>query len=139
MIYRTMGDTVVARLQPGEEILDSIKAIAAKEHITAGYINGLGASDDFDVCVYDLKEKKYFPVHVGVQSEITSLFGIVSKKDGSPFLHVHMQAMTKDGTAAGGHLQRCVINATAEIVIHVLPGEIGRMVDPATGLTVVDL
>ncbi len=139
MLYKTMGDTVVVRLQPGDEILDSIKTIAAKEKIPAGYLNGLGASDDFDVCVYDLTEKKYFPVHVGVQSEISSLFGMISEKDGQPFLHVHMQAMTKDGTAAGGHLQRCVINATAEIVIHVLPGTIGRTVDPETGLTVMNL
>lgn len=139
MHYRVLNDTVVVRLEPGDEILTSIKEIAAKEGIAAGSINGLGASDDFDVCVYDLAQKKYFPVHVGVQSEITSLFGIVSVKDGVPFLHVHMQAMTKDGLAAGGHLQRCIINATAEIVIHILPGTIERVVDPLTGLTVMDI
>lgn len=136
MEYRRFKDKVVARLDPGEEVLDSIRKIASEENIQTGMINGLGATMDYDVSVYDLNEKKYYPVHCDVQSEITSLFGTITRKDGEVYLHVHMQAMDKNGKAIGGHLLKCVINATCELVIDVIDGSVGREVDEATGLTV---
>lgn len=136
MDYRKFGTDYVIRLDPGDEILESLMTFAENEKVHLGSVSGLGASTLFDVSVYDLGEKKYYPVHCGVQSEITSLFGTITEKDGKPYFHVHMQAMTKDGRAVGGHLLKCVINATCEMFVHVLDGHVDRAVSGQTGLTV---
>lgn len=139
MEYRfTEDEDCVIRLDPGDEVLQCIAQIARENGIRAGSFRGLGASKDFDTAVYDLDEKKYYRSHCGVQSEITSLFGTISVKEGEPYLHAHMQAMTKEGKAVGGHLVRCVINATGEIVLHAQRASLHRKADPRTGLVVLD-
>lgn len=134
MDYRKYQDKYLVRIDPGEEVLSSILEIVKKEQIHAGDLRALGASDDYEVCVYDLKEKKYYGSECHVQSEITSLFGTISEKGGEPYLHVHMQAMTKEGKAVGGHLKRCVISGTMEMVIEKMDLTVGRQVNPRTGL-----
>ncbi len=136
MDYQRFGNTIVLRIDPKEEVIETILGICKKENVHAGYFNALGASDDYDVCVFDLAEQKYYDQSIKVQSEITSCFGTISDKDGEPFLHVHMQAMKKDGTAAGGHLKRCVISVTLEAVITILDEKIGRDLDPNIGINV---
>lgn len=138
MEYMKAGNTYMVRLDPGDEILESLYAVAKKEKIRCGYLQGLGATKDYEVAVYDLDEKQYYRTHCQVQSEITSLYGTISEVDGEPYFHVHMQAMKKDGQAVGGHLIRCLINATAEIVIQVLAGKAGRKLDKNTGLNVLE-
>ena len=59
MIYKVFGDTVVLRLERGEEVLESIKKVCEKENIKAGTIQALGAADHVVVGVYNVEEKKY--------------------------------------------------------------------------------
>ena len=43
MEYKRFGNTIVARIDKGEEILDKVKEIALKENIKLATINALGA------------------------------------------------------------------------------------------------
>ncbi|MDR3345387.1 MAG: hypothetical protein LBT21_07375 [Oscillospiraceae bacterium] len=38
-----------------------------------------------------------------------------------------------------GHLNELIVGATAELIVRVLPGEIGRVVCPVTGLNLLDI
>ena len=40
MVYKTCGDTIAVRLEKGEEIVSSIRAICEKEGVKAGTIQG---------------------------------------------------------------------------------------------------
>ena len=60
MEYRKFGNTVMARADRGEEILESIKRIALAENIKLASVSALGAVDDFTVGVYNVEEKKYY-------------------------------------------------------------------------------
>ena len=60
MEYRKFNNTIVARIDKGEEILDKIKEIANKENIKLANINALGATNDFTVGVFKTAEKKYY-------------------------------------------------------------------------------
>ena len=60
MEYRRFNNTIVARIDKGEEILEQIKAIALKEQIKLANINALGATNDFTVGVFKTTEKKYY-------------------------------------------------------------------------------
>ena len=46
MEYRKFNNTIVARIDKGEEILEKIKEIALKENIKLANINALGATND---------------------------------------------------------------------------------------------
>ena len=60
MDYRRFGSHIVARFDRGEEILESLKALALKENVRLASVSALGAVDDFTVGVYRVGEKKYY-------------------------------------------------------------------------------
>lgn len=56
MDYRRLKNTIVCRIDKGEEILEKIKEIALKENIKLANINALGATNDFTVGVFNVDE-----------------------------------------------------------------------------------
>ena len=60
MDYRRFDNTIVARIDKGEEILEQIKEIALKENIKLASVRALGATNEFTVGVFKVDEKKYY-------------------------------------------------------------------------------
>ena len=58
MEYRRFENTIVARLDKGEEILEQVKTIALKENIKLATVQGLGAVNSFTVGVFKTDEKQ---------------------------------------------------------------------------------
>ena len=73
MEYRKFSNTIVVRIDKGEEILEKIKEIALKENIKLANINALGATNDFTVGVFKTEEKKYYSNEFKGNFEIVSL------------------------------------------------------------------
>lgn len=138
MEYRKYGDTWVVRLELGEEICSSLLELAEKENIELAEISGLGAADNFTTGIFDLKEKKYHANHYEGFHEITSLTGTLTRKDGKPYLHVHMSAAGADGCVVGGHLSEARVGATAEIVVRGIEGSVGRKLDEGLGINLME-
>lgn len=57
MDYKRFDDTILVRMDRGEEILEQVKAVALKEHVTLASVQALGAINDFTVGVYNVAEK----------------------------------------------------------------------------------
>ena len=134
MDYRRFGSHIVARFDRGEEILESLKALALKENVRLASVSALGAVDDFTVGVYRVDEKKYYANHFEGAFEIVSLTGTISTMNGEYYAHLHMSAGNDRGEVFGGHLNRAVISATCELVIDVIDGVVERRADPEVGL-----
>ena len=134
MDYRRFGSHIVARFDRGEEILESLKALALKENVKLASVSALGAVDDFTVGVYRVGEKKYYANHFEGAFEIVSLTGTISTMNGEYYAHLHMSAGNDRGEVFGGHLNRAVISATCELVIDVIDGVVERRADPEVGL-----
>ena len=134
MDYRRFNDTILLRIDRGEEIIETVKKVAEKEHIRLASVEALGATDDFTVGVYDVAEKHYDSKTFTGAYEIVSLIGTITEKDGAFYQHLHMSAGNARCEVFGGHLNRAVVSATCEMVIRILPGVVGRRPDPEIGI-----
>ena len=136
MEYKRFDNTIIARIDKREEILEQLKVIAINENIKLASINALGAIDDFTVGVYKIDEKKYYSNSFKGYYEITSLTGTISTMDGEYYAHLHMSAGNEKGEVFGGHLNRAVVSAVCEMVISVIDGKVDRIYDEGTGLNI---
>lgn len=134
MDYRRFNDTILLRIDRGEEIIEAVRTVAEKEHIRLASVEALGATDDFTVGVYDVAEKHYDSKTFTGPHEIVSLVGTITEKGGAFYQHLHMSAGNARCEVFGGHLNRAVVSATCEMVIRILPGVVERKPDPEIGI-----
>ena len=134
MEYRRFGNTIVARIDRGEEILAAIREIARTEHIQLASVSALGATNDFTVGVYNVDEKQYHANDFKGNFEIVSLTGTINTMDGEFYTHLHMSAGDEKGQVFGGHLNRAVVSAVCEMVITVIDGVVDRRFSEEIGL-----
>ena len=135
MEYRKFGDTIVLRLEVGEEIAESLAALCEKEKLELCQVSGLGAAGQITVGVFDTEKKEYFSREYQGDFEIGSLTGNITRKEGKPYLHLHLVfGNPRQNVCVDGHLNRAVISATAELFVRVLPGSVGRRMDDEVGL-----
>lgn len=139
MEYRRFGDVYYVRIDRGEEVVASLLELAQKEEIALGSVSGLGAAGLVEAGVYIVKDQVYRSNLFEGEYEIVSLIGTITRKDGEPYLHLHIGIADEKGAAFGGHLNRAVISGTCELTVHVSEGSVGRKKDDATGLNVFDL
>lgn len=138
MEYKRFENTVFVRMDKGEEIVETLKAICEKENITLAYVNAIGAVGDVTVGVFKTAEKQYHSNCFQGDFEIVSLSGTVTEMDGKHYSHLHMSVGNEKGEVFGGHLNKAVVSATCEMVIHIVNGKVGRRFSNEIGLNLFD-
>lgn len=133
MEYTAGGDALVIRLSKGEEVVASIKEVAAKENIRSAVITGIGAVDFAKVGVFLARQKTYVAEELSGDMEITSLSGSVTRMDGAPYIHIHATLAGEKGVF-GGHLNEAYVSATLEVILISVNIPIDRKYDTETGL-----
>jgi predicted DNA-binding protein with PD1-like motif len=139
MKYFVFGPIYVIRLDDGERIIDSLRALCEQDKIGAGVISGLGAVREAELGWFDRKAKDYCTVLIQEPCEIVSLHGNISLLDGKPFLHCHIALGDRSFGVRGGHLREAVVSAACEITLTRFFDEIGRRRDETTGACLLDL
>lgn len=99
------------RLRKGDDIMNSIRAIAAEKQIAAGtVISSVG-------CTYEAKIRAAGGkniIHIQEPCEILSINGTVSQDR----CHLHIALSKEDLSTIGGHLcPGCYVNTTCELII----------------------
>ena len=134
MEYKRFDATIVVRLDPEDEICESLLAIAEKEDIQFASISGIGAVNRIDIGVFETVEKKYYSNKFEDTFEIVSLAGTLSRMDGKQYIHAHMSVGDMKGNVVGGHLTSAIVSATAEIVLQIQPCVLNRKFSEKIGL-----
>lgn len=134
MEYRRFNDTIIARIDKGEEILAKILEIAHRENVKLASVRSIGAVNEFTVGVFKTAEKEYLANEFKGSFEIVSLTGTINTMNGEFYCHLHMSAGNEKGEVFGGHLNRAVVSATCETVIEVINGSVDRYFDEEIGL-----
>jgi len=121
MEYKRQRNTIIVRVDKGEDIIKELLSLSEKENILFASISGLGAVNDIELGIFDTSAKKYHSKRLIGDFEITSLVGSLSRKEDKPYIHVHMSVgnvITNE--FVGGHLNKAIVGATAEIVLNVV-------------------
>ena len=134
MEYRRFQNTIVARIDKGEEILEQVKRIARKEQIKLASVQALGAVRQFTAGVFKTEEKEYIANEFNGSFEIVSLTGTINTMNGEFYCHLHMSAGNHKGEVFGGHLNKALVSATCEMIITVIDGTVDRYFDEEIGL-----
>ena len=135
MEYRKFPQGYVLRLDPGEEIVEQLTALVEREQVQLGSVSAIGAAGDVTVGIFNTREKQYYSRRYQGDYEISALVGNVSRKDGKPYLHLHITIGNPvTGEVHAGHLTACTISATLELFLQVWDGAVGRKFSGAVGL-----
>ena len=138
MEYRRFDNAIVARIDKGEEILEELKALVAKEHIRTASVEAIAGLQELEFGTYDPALQQYHPHRLSGFFEVISLLGNVTEREGQPYLHLHISVADESGGVQGGHLTRAVVGATCEMVIRPIDGAVGRRHVAVTGLNLFD-
>lgn len=138
MEYRRFENRVFLRVDPTEEIIASIEKVCQAEQISLAEVTGIGAVYDVDAGYFAVKEKKYYSHAMRYEYEMTSLMGTVTQKEGRFYAHLHINVADQYGVVRGGHLRGAKVSATAEIVITIVQGAVGRAFNEKIGLNLFD-
>ena len=136
MEYRKFGQTYVIRMDRGEEVMENLTEICRRENIGLAAVQAIGACDRAVLGLYDVERKEYHRKTLTGAMEITSLLGTVTQKDGAPYLHLHATLCDENLVSRGGHVNEITISATCEMVVTPISGQVGRTLDPVTGLNI---
>lgn len=134
MDYKRFGNTIVARIDKGEEIVEQLKIISLLENIKLASVQALGATDSFTVGAYNVEKREYKSNDFVGDFEIVSLVGTVNTMNGEYYSHLHMSAGNENGEVFGGHLNMARVSATCEMVINIIDGTVDRYREEKTGL-----
>ncbi len=138
MKEKVIENTIVLRLEIGEDIVASVKKTCELHGVRAAYITGIGALKRAVVGVFNMDTKEYKANEIVGFTELTALCGNASVMNGESYIHLHATLADEEGHAFGGHLNEGIVGATAEIFITSLGGTIERVHCEETGLNVFD-
>lgn len=139
MKYQRFEQTIIVRMDKGEDIVEQVRNVALKEKIKLASISALGAINEFTVGVFKTKEKKYYANEFKGDFEIVSLTGTINTMNDEYYSHMHLSAGNDQGQVFGGHLNKAIVSATCEMVIQIINGEVDRYFDEEIGLNLLKL
>ena len=132
---------IIARMEPGEDILATIESVADSYNIRSGQLTLIGAVSKANLAYFDRTSQEYKSFSIDEDLEVVSGMGNISRlHDGSVVVHAHVIVADENGKCYGGHLNRgCEVSVTIELVIHEMEADIRRARDDLTGLNLLDL
>ncbi|MFX1302477.1 MAG: PPC domain-containing DNA-binding protein [Promethearchaeota archaeon] len=131
---------IVGKIEPDEDLINSIIKMVKDSDIKSGFINCIGALKKITIGYFDVESKEYLTSTIEEYVELVSCMGNISFKEGKPIIHLHVSIGTRDYNIIGGHLmQPSIISITGEVYILEIDKKIKRVIDPQFGLSLLAL
>ncbi|MGQ9722217.1 MAG: PPC domain-containing DNA-binding protein [Candidatus Jordarchaeum sp.] len=128
---------IVAKLEKGDDVLESLVALAKKYEVVSGFFNAIGALSEANIGFFEKGE--YKSIKLESDLEVISCIGNISHREGEVVVHTHIVVGDDEGKAFGGHvLNGCIVSVTLEIFLMEIDHRIKRTRDEATGLFLLD-
>jgi hypothetical protein len=121
MEFSRQGRDVFVRLDPGDEIHESLRSLSQHGITAAAITSGIGRVLETEIGYLD-RDGVYQTVMHEEAMELLSVEGNLAPGPDGPFTHIHV-VLSDDGHAVrGGHLFRATVAVTAEIHLRDLSG-----------------
>jgi predicted DNA-binding protein with PD1-like motif len=105
------------RFADGDEILSGITELAIREHISAGYVIGIGGLSSAVLGFGDPAVGAIKMIPVEQKSELASLTGNITIRNGRPVVHAHAVLGLADGSSKAGHVVSAHVAPIAEVTV----------------------
>lgn len=129
------GRRFIGRLPHDKDLIASIEEFCKENSIKMAVFSLIGAVKSAAIGAYDQKQQVYVTFAEKAPLEIITCTGNISLKDGTPFVHAHIELGDEQGKTFGGHLFSETIIYAGEIDIQELTGKpLERAYDETTGL-----
>ncbi len=138
MDFQKQGSIWILRLDPGDEIVETIKKFCFRYRIKLGTVTGIGAANSVTLGLFDVETKQYYSKILTGDHEITNLTGNITSMNNDIYLHLHISVGDRSHCMYGGHLNSAVVSATCEIFIHEINGTISRRFNEKVGLNLLE-
>lgn len=133
------NDVMVARINKGQKIVQSVIDFCKSNNISGAWINGIGAVSKVELAFYDLKKKKFSKKIIDQPLEIINLSGNIGLIDNKTVSHFHIILSDVNMNTLGGHLEEATVAATCELKIEIFDQPIIRKYDPDIGLNLIQI
>ncbi len=120
----------VVRLDPGEEVITSLRAFAQEVGVEAGFVTGFGSVDTLVLGFLDREGGEYIRRRFEERMEVGSLTGSFSMQADRSYVHVHMVVAPQELLAYTGHVHEARVAALLELLVTALPGRLDRVEVP---------
>jgi len=133
MEYHPLGQgRYIMRLDPGDELIASLRSFAAEESVQSGHITGIGSTSSAVVSWLDPESGEYVRRKFDEPMEVGNLTGTISvaADDGRPFVHLHAVLAPQELLAYSGHIHEARTGAVMEIFITTFDVKIERHAVP---------
>lgn len=138
MQYQRFGNKVVARLDKGEEVLETIKSLCQKENIKLASVLGIGAVKNTELRYFNPETKQYHDQIFENSHEAAPISGNISRMNQEVYLHLHASLGGADFGSIAGHLKSAVVSATLECVLDIIEGGVEREFSGEVGLNLLN-
>ena len=139
-IQTKISKVIVGKVEPDEDLIDSIIQIIKTHDIKSGLINCIGALKKFTIGYFDINSKSYIQKTYEDYVELISCMGNISFIDEKPVVHLHISVGTRDYNITGGHLfQPTIISITGEVYIFEIDQKLIRENDPKFNLSLLKI
>lgn len=120
MHYHPIGSgRYIMRLDPGDEIVASLRQFVSDEDVTGGYVTGLGSTSHATMSWLDPESGEYIKRKFDEPMEVATLSGTISvaSEDGRPFIHLHAVLAPRELISYAGHVHEARTGAVMEIMV----------------------
>lgn len=117
----------VLRLDPGEELIQSLAQFALEQKVEAGYAVGLGSFDQVLLGYLDPETNEYVRRRFDERLEVAHMTGTFSMEGDRPHVHVHAVVAPRELLAYAGHVHEATVGAVMELFLTRFPGRLDRL------------
>jgi predicted DNA-binding protein with PD1-like motif len=139
MRFQRFGDRYQVRLEPRDELIASVTALAEREGIGYASLTGLGAVESISLAYLNRETRQYETHVLDEQLELLGVTGNITLRDGKPFPHVHASVSDRALHVYGGHVMAATAWPNVEIWLRREAEGVARVLDEESGAALMDL
>jgi predicted DNA-binding protein with PD1-like motif len=139
MQYTKETNRIHLVLDAGDEVIESLIALARKEDLPSASFTGIGAIGDATLGYFDLEKKEYMRKTFPGSYELVSLVGSLAWDAAEPIVHAHACISGPDFTPRAGHLFKGTVPVTGEIFLTINEIKLARGTNNEFGLKLIEL